>query len=123
MEGTMIRIATIGLALATLTSPTPALAGGWYLMVPRVVDSGPYKNHVASYLPLSYWAQFSSYDDAAQCETDLHQYQQLVEDDNLVHQVKEQLRAQGKWFERYDAAKERFEHALCVTSDDPRLVR
>jgi hypothetical protein len=90
---------------------------GWYLMLPQVYR--PTKDKPASNnrgAPVSKWDIHKSFDSAAECEK---------ERDNLQRSAETMLEpsSRGDPDGKYRALGEADEVAVCIASDDPRLVR
>jgi hypothetical protein len=108
------RVATVAI-LALLGAATPALAGGWYLMIPKWY---PATGKLAFDLPLSEWVQLEAFSSVEECE---RTRRKTIDDankerDDVIRQYAE------KSFSP-ETFREDFRNAVCVSSDDQRLAR
>jgi hypothetical protein len=118
MEGTLKRIATIVLALATLSAATLALADGWYLMEPPYLkDSNRIILFPNRQAPLAEWTTNSAYETASECEAgrerSIAQRKDVLDNTSspyLTQQVKTAVTMGGI-------------EQTCVATNDPRLGR
>lgn len=105
----------VGVLILPLALAIEATAGsGWYLLRPPVTSStetGPY--HVGYDKPLSKWSQQGAYDSAAECEA------ARSNGEREAKKVAERDSKGGPLTATFVAALQ----AVCVASDDPRLVK
>ena len=89
--------------ITLLLAVSPAWAGGWYLMLPPIVQDDRGQPYYDDEAPLSEWQHMGAYDSAAQCEE---------------IKLSQRTGVKGKMVKMPDARG----YKRCIASDDPRLA-
>jgi hypothetical protein len=127
----MKRLATILTLASSLLAATPALAGGWYLVLPPAGKD----NTVDAGAPLKEWHVAAAFDTARECQGAYEVFQAKAKQEVAAWDAKAQTIARsnkddntkraelGDVFDHRYWADQVVPRATCIASDDPRLAR